>query len=101
MSDVRRLKFRNLWNSTGAASVQYRYIVVELRDGGSWHLYGDNDRPRDKPYPTEALGVLPALLEEGWTPVREIPVGTANIGMMRNDAQAYCLVLLSKDDGGE
>ncbi|WP_145292887.1 hypothetical protein [Crateriforma conspicua] len=78
--------------------MQYRYIVVELRDGGSWHLYGDKDRPREKPYPSEALGVLPDLLADGWIPVRETPVGAANMGIMRSDIQAYCLVLLSKDD---
>jgi hypothetical protein len=78
--------------------MQYRYIVVELRDGGSWHLYGDKDRPRSKPYTIESMGVLPELLNDGWIPIREVPVGTANIGITRSDVQAYCLVLLSKED---
>ncbi|WP_146517645.1 hypothetical protein [Rubripirellula amarantea] len=83
------------------ASMQYRYIVVDLADGGSWHLYGDKDRPRDKPYSTNELGVLPELLADGWTPVRETPIGTASIGILRHHARAYCLVLLSKDDNAE
>lgn len=78
--------------------MQYRYIVVELRDGGSWHLFGDKDRSTDTPYSGDAMRVLPDLLDAGWTPVRETPGGAANIGMLRNDAQAYCLVLLSKED---
>lgn len=81
--------------------MQYRYIVVELRDGGSWHLYGDKDRSREQPYPKESLDVLPDLLAKGWTPVREIPVGAANLGIMRTDIQAYCLVLLSKDEDAD
>lgn len=81
--------------------MQYRYIVVDLGDGGSWHLYGDKDRSRDKPYSSDELGVLPELLANGWTPVREIPAGTASIGILRGYARSYCLVLLSKDDDAD
>lgn len=77
--------------------MQYRYIVVEVRDGGSWHLYGDPDRSKQSGYRTEDLTVLPDLLADGWVPVRETPIGTTNGGLFGNGSQALCLVLLSRE----
>ena len=73
--------------------MEYRYVVVELTDGGSWLLYGDEQRPKNGPI---SLTALPDLLKDGWAPVRETPAGAANRGLFKRDAQAYCLVLLSK-----
>jgi hypothetical protein len=81
--------------------MQYRYVVVDLGDGGSWHLYGDKDRPRDKPYSSDELGVLPELLANGWKPVRETPAGTAGMGILRRYARSYCLVLLSREEDAD
>lgn len=76
--------------------MQYRYVVVDLGDGGSWHLYGDENRPEDADYAKTDLRVLPDLLTDGWVPIRETPCGSAAVGPIRGDVRALCLVLLSK-----
>ncbi|WP_186775823.1 hypothetical protein [Rubripirellula tenax] len=77
--------------------MQYRYVVVDLADGGSWHLYGDESRPEVTGYSADELRVLPDLLADGWVPIRETPCGSSAVGAMRGGVRAFCLVLLSKE----
>ena len=77
---------------------KFRYVLVDGADGGSWHLYGDPDRPSQRQYATEELCALPRLLAEGWVPVRETALAETRGGLFRGEARSICLVLLSKDE---
>jgi hypothetical protein len=71
-----------------------KYVVLDARSGGSWLLYGDGGRPED--LQPEYCDTLPRLLEEGWIPVREVPVGAAAEGVFNISVQAPVLILLEK-----
>lgn len=65
---------------------QYRYVVVN-NAGHTWPVL---DGPNGEP-PLEAnASVLPQLLDEGWVPVRETPMGGGTSSL------AHSLILLEK-----
>ncbi len=59
---------------------RYLYVILDF-NGGCWEVR-DND--------TERLEGLPALLEQGWRPVRETPFPPAP------GSDAYILILLER-----
>lgn len=65
---------------------QYCYVIIN-NAGQSWPALGgpDTNPPRDPNVP-----ILPQLLEEGWGPIRETPMGGGT------SALAHSLVLLEK-----
>jgi hypothetical protein len=63
--------------------IDYLYVIVDTY-GRCWEVK-DGD--------TELLEGLPALLQQGWRPVRETPfAGSSGI-------DAYILILLERDSG--
>jgi hypothetical protein len=71
-----------------------RYCYVILNNAGhSWSAGSSRERPEpgvagDQPVPP----VLPQLLQDGWTPVRETPMGGGASPL------AHSLILLEKAD---
>jgi hypothetical protein len=67
-----------------------RYCYVILNNAGSsWALLSGGEST-ETPY--EKPPVLPQLLQEGWVPVRETPMGGGTSQL------AHSLVLLEKDE---
>jgi len=66
--------------------IQYCYVIVN-NAGHSWTLLSSDDPnvPREQSVP-----VLPLLLQDGWVPVRETPMGGGTSPL------AHSLVLLEK-----
>jgi hypothetical protein len=65
---------------------QYCFVIVN-NAGNSWAVMNATDlnQPREQPTP-----MLPQLLEEGWVPVRETPMGGGTSPL------AHSLVLLER-----
>jgi hypothetical protein len=75
-------------SSKGAVSMkQYRYVVAN-NSGYSWAILTPSDIGENK----EQNGtLLPQLLQEGWVPVRESPMGGGDSPL------AHSLILLEKE----
>jgi hypothetical protein len=68
---------------------QYRYVVMN-NAGHSWAMLNVGETAGGEQNGT----LLPQLLQEGWVPVRETPMGGGTSQL------AHSLILLEREDGG-
>ena len=70
-------------------------MIAEFSGACSWLFYGDPDRPGDSlKNDDSSVSALPELLEQGWEPVREIPIQAPPT--LFRAGRAYCLILLQR-----
>ena len=75
--------------------MQYRYVVVKHEEHHAYVKHGGNEAFSEQEV-TSSLRAVNTLLDEGWRPVRETPMGAAGGGNTTHWG-AFSLVLLEKD----
>jgi len=79
-------------NAEDGAVKRYCYVIVEnSEEDFAAYIVGSGDAELDADAYNEDSNALALLLQDGWKPVRETPMGGAEKGMLCS------LVLLEKD----